>query len=183
MELLVVNAKTRATTGKAEAKRMRKQGNLPAVLYNSDGKSTMVEVPEVEFNKVWRSITPSTLISLKLDGTDHNVFIKDAEYNIRNDKVLHADFYEPAADKVVTFKMPVHCVGTPAGVLKGGYLLKRLPEVTVKAVAAKMPARVEADISAVNIGESFCVKDLKLGDGVSVVEAAEAKLASVVPSR
>ena len=183
MEQLVITAKTRTTSGKAEAKRMRKTGRLPAVLYNSDGKSTMVEVGESEFNKVWRNITPTTLVCLELDGTKHDVFIKDTEYNIRNDKVLHADFYEPAADKVVTFKMLVHCVGTPAGVLKGGYLLKRLPEVTVKAVAKKIPARVEADISAVNIGESFCVKDLKLGDGVSVAEAPDAKLASVVPSR
>lgn len=183
MEQLVINAKARTTTGKAEAKRMRKQGVLPAVLYNSEGKSFMVQVNEVEFNKVWRGITSSTLVTLNLDGTNHDVFIKDTEYNIRNDKVLHADFYEPAADKAVVFRLPVHCVGTPAGVLKGGFLLKRLPQITVKAVAKKIPARVEADISAINIGESFCVKDLKLGEGVAIIESPDSKLASVVPSR
>ena len=72
MEQLVINAKTRTTTGKAEAKRMRKQGILPAVLYNSEGKSTMVQVDEVEFNKVWRSITSSTLVTLNLDGTNQD---------------------------------------------------------------------------------------------------------------
>lgn len=180
---LVINAKTRTTTGRANAKRMRVQGRIPAVLYNSEGKSTMLDIDEVEFNKIWRSVTPSTLVSVSVDGTAHDVFIKDTEYNIRNDKVLHADFFEPAADQQITMRMPVHLVGTPAGVLKGGFLLKQAPDVQVKAVAKKMPARIEADISGVNIGEKFLVKNLNLGDGVTVLTDAELALASVKPAR
>ncbi|MBR5096896.1 MAG: 50S ribosomal protein L25 [Treponema sp.] len=180
---LIINAKTRSTTGRANARRLRAQGRIPAVLYNSEGKSTMLDIDEVEFNKIWRSVTPSTLINVTVDGTSHDVFIKDAEYNIRNDKVLHADFFEPAADQAITMKMPVHLVGTPAGVLKGGFLLKQAPEVQIKAVAKKMPARVDADISGVNIGEKFLVKNLNLGDGVTVITDAEVALASVKPAR
>ena len=175
---LTINAKTRSTTGRANAKRMRLQGRIPAVLYNHEGKSTMLDIDEVEFNKIWRNVTPSTLIKVTVDGASHDVFIKDAEYNIRNDKVLHADFFEPAADQAITMKMPVHLVGTPAGVLKGGFLLKQAPDV-----ASKMPARVDADISGVNIGEKFLVKNLNLGDGVTVITDAEVALASVKPAR
>ena len=74
---LVINAKTRNSTGRAAAKRMRLQGRIPAVLYNSEGKSTMLDIDEVEFNKIWRSVTPSTLINVTVDGTSHDVFIKD----------------------------------------------------------------------------------------------------------
>ncbi len=183
MDQLVLNAKTRTTTGKGPAKRLRMQGRIPAVMYNHEGKATMLDIDEVEFNKIWRNITPSTLISVSVDGTNHDVFIKDTEYNIRNDKVLHADFFEPAADEAITMKMPVHLVGTPAGVLKGGFLLKQLPEVQVKAVAKNMPARIDADISGVNIGEKFLVKNLNLGDGVTVVTSGDSALASVKPAR
>ena len=180
---LVINAKIRSTTGRANAKRMRAQGRIPAVLYNSEGKSTMLDIDEVEFNKIWRNVTPSTLVSVSIDGASHDVFIKDTEYNIRNDKVLHADFFEPAADQAITMRMHVHLVGTPAGVLKGGFLLKQAPDVQVKAVAKKMPARVEADISGINIGEKFLVKNLNLGDGVTILTGADVALASVKPAR
>lgn len=183
MDQLVLNAKTRTTTGRGPARRMRAEGRIPAVLYNHEGKSTMLDVDEVEFNKIWRNITPSTLINVTVDGTAHDVFIKDAEYNIRTDRVLHADFFEPAADQEITMKMPVHLSGTPAGVLKGGFLLKQAPDVQVKAVAKKMPQRVVADISNVNIGERFSVKDLKLGDGVTILTDAETALVSVKPAR
>lgn len=183
MDQLVINAKTRTECGKSVANNLRKQGKLPAVMYNSKGESTMLEIDEVEFNKVWRSITSTTLVSVALDGASHNVFIKDTEYNIRTDKVLHADFFEPAEDQLLSFKMPVHFTGTPAGVLKGGFLLKHLKEVTLKTVAKKVPARIVADISNVNVGEKFTVKDLNLGDGITVMDDADAALVSVKAGR
>ena len=178
-----LDAKTRTTTGKTAAKNLRKEGRIPAVVYNNKGEATSIDVSEVEFNKIWRNVTPTTSITLTVDGKDSLALIKDVEYNIRTDKVLHADFFEPAADKAITMKMPVHLVGTPAGVLKGGFLLKQAPEVQIKAVAKKMPARVDADISGVNIGEKFLVKNLNLGDGVTVITDAEVALASVKPAR
>ncbi len=179
MDQLTINAKTRTESGKSAAKHLRAEGRLPAVLYNSEGKSTMLTIDETEFNKVWRNVTPTTLVSVNIDGANHDVFIKDTEYNIRTDKVLHADFFEPAADQQITVKMPVHYTGTPAGVLKGGFLRKHTPDITLKAVAKSMPARISVDISGVNVGETFAVKNLNLGSGVTVLTDAETALVSV----
>ena len=183
MEQITLEAKARTTTGKKAAKATRLAGRIPAVLYGSDGKSAMVDVDAVEFNKVWRTITATTLVTLNVDGKAHDVFIKDTEYNIRNDEVLHADFYEPAADKEIVFKMKVHFTGTAAGVLKGGFMLKHVPEVTLKTVAKKVPVRIELDVSALNIGDKLCVKDMNLGDGVKVITPADTCLVSISPAR
>ena len=183
MDQMVINAKTRVTVGKKAAKTLRATGRLPAVVYNSKGEAVMVDVDEVEFNKVWRSITKTTLVTLNVDGKSSDVFIKDAEYNIRTDKVLHADFFEPAADKKLKVKMKVQYSGTPAGVLKGGYMLKHVPEVIIKAVAKNIPQRIVIDVSKINIGERLCVKDVNLGDGVEVLTPAETCLVSISPAR
>ncbi len=184
MDKLTIDAQTRTTTGKRAAKRLRATGRIPAVLYNSKGESTMLDVSSVEFNNVWRSITPTTMIALKVDGSDgKNVLIKDVEYNIRNDSVLHADFFEPAAERKLTFSMKVQYSGTPAGVLKGGFLRKHLPEIRIQAHPADLPERVVADISGVNIGDVFRVKDLKFGEGVTVLTDNELSLVSVSPAR
>ena len=91
MSKQTLNAKVRTASGKAAAKKLRQVGSIPAVMYNDKGEATMLEVNEVEFNKIWRSVTPTTSINLIVDGKENLALIKDTEYNIRTDKVLHAE--------------------------------------------------------------------------------------------
>ena len=126
MGKVTLEAKSRTESGKKAAKALRAAGHIPAVVYNSSGEAKMLDVDATEFNKIWRSVTSTTLITLTVDGTAHEVFIKDVEYNIRTDAVLHADFWEPATDKEIVLKMKLQYSGTPAGVLKGGFLLKQI---------------------------------------------------------
>ena len=182
MEKLVIAATARAETGKKAARKLREVGRIPAVVYNSKGEATWVSVDEAEFNKVWRAITATTVITLDVDGTKCDALIKDTEYNIRTDKVLHADFFTPDADQKIYAKLKVHTVGTPAGVLKGGFMLRHLPYVELKATLANLPARIEANVQKINIGESFCVKDLGLSN-VDLITDENTELVSVAPAR
>ena len=163
MSKQIINAKTRTTTGKTAAKNLRKEGRIPAVVYNDKGEATSLEISEVEFNKVWRTITPTTSITLNIDGKESLALIKDAEYNIRTDRVLHADFFVPAADQKLVMKMKVHFKGTPAGVLKGGFKKERNNQVKIKATIADLPETIVADISKINVSEALRVKDLEFG--------------------
>lgn len=183
MAKMVINAKVRTTTGKVAAKNMRKEGRIPAVVYNSKGEATMLEVNEVEFNKVWRSITKTTVITLNVDGKECDALIKDTEYNIRTDRVLHADFFAPEADQKVYEKMKVLIQGTAAGVLKGGFLVKHLPEIEIKATLANMPVRIVADVSKLNVGDVYTVADLGLPADVELITPATTPLANVAPPR
>lgn len=183
MEKQTISAKTRTVSGKAAAKRLREVGSIPAVVYNDKGESTMIEVNSVEFNKVWRNITKTTPVELNVDGKTSLALIKDVEYNIRNDSVLHADFFVPAKDKKLKYSLKVHFSGNAAGVLKGGFLLKHVPEVAVLATIENLPERIVVDVSNLNVGDSFKVKDLNLGKNVEIVTDAEAELVSISPAR
>lgn len=183
MGQFVINANSRDVKGKEAAKRLRAQGRIPAVMYNAKGEATMLDVDEIEFNKVWRTVTPTTMVTVSVAGANHNVLIKDTEYNIRTDKVLHADFFEPSETESIVVKMKVHYKGTPAGVLKGGFLLKHEPQLKLKAIAKDLPETIEIDISNVNIGEVLSVKDVNLGDKITVLTPADAALVSVSAAR
>ena len=183
MSKQIINAKTRTTTGKTAAKNLRKEGRIPAVVYNDKGEATSLEISEVEFNKVWRTITPTTSITLNIDGKESLALIKDAEYNIRTDRVLHADFFVPAADQKLVMKMKVHFKGTPAGVLKGGFKKERNNQVKIKACIGDLPETIEADISKINVSEALRVKDLEFGKGVEVLTDMELPLVTVAPAR
>lgn len=183
MSKQIINAKTRTTTGKTAAKNLRKEGRIPAVVYNDKGEATSLEISEVEFNKVWRTITPTTSITLNIDGKESLALIKDAEYNIRTDRVLHADFFVPAADQKLVMKMKVHFKGTPAGVLKGGFKKERNNQVKIKATIGDLPETIVADISKINVSEALRVKDLEFGKGVEVLTDMELPLVTVAPAR
>lgn len=178
-----LDAKTRTTTGKTAAKNLRKEGRIPAVVYNNKGEATSIDVSEVEFNKIWRTVTPTTSINLVVDGKDNAALIKDVEYNIRNDKVLHADFFVPAADQKLVSKIKVHYTGTPAGVLKGGFKKERNNEIKIKCTLADLPETIVADISGINVSEALRVKDLKVGKNIEVLTDAELPLVTVSPAR
>lgn len=183
MDKKVINAKKRTALGKASAKKLRKVGSIPAVMYNDKGEATMLEVNEVEFNKVWRTITRTTPVELNVDGKKMAALIKDTEYNIRNDKVLHADFFVPADDEKLKYKMKVQFTGTPAGVLRGGFMLKHIPEITILSTLKSLPERIVIEVTGMNIGDTFKVKDLKLGKDVEILTDSEAELVSISPAR
>ena len=183
MSKQTLNAKVRTVSGKTAAKKLRQVGSIPAVMYNEKGESTMLEVNEVEFNKIWRTITPTTSINLVVDGKEHLALIKDTEYNIRTDKVLHADFFVPAADEKLVMNVKIHYSGTPAGVLKGGFKKERNNQIKVKAAIADLPETIIADISKINVSEALRVKDLDLGKNVEVLTDKELPLVTVSPAR
>lgn len=183
MSKQILNAKTRTVTGKTAAKNLRKEGRIPAVVYNAKGEATSIDVDEVEFNKIWRTITPTTSIVLNIDGKENVALIKDVEYNIRNDKALHADFFVPDADQKLVMKIKVHFQGTPAGVLKGGFKKERNNQIKIKAAIADLPETITADVSKINVSEALRVKDLVLGDKVEVLTDKELPLVTVSPAR
>ena len=183
MSKQTLNAKTRTVTGKTAAKNLRKEGRIPAVVYNAKGEATSIDVDEVEFNKIWRTITPTTSIVLNIDGKENVALIKDVEYNIRNDKALHADFFVPDADQKLVMKIKVHFQGTPAGVLKGGFKKERNNQIKIKAASADLPETITADVSKINVSEALRVKDLVLGDKVEVLTDKELPLVTVSPAR
>ena len=183
MSKQTLNAKTRTVTGKTAAKNLRKEGRIPAVVYNAKGEATSIDVDEVEFNKIWRTITPTTSIVLNIDGKENVALIKDVEYNIRNDKALHADFFVPDADQKLVMKIKIHFQGTPAGVLKGGFKKERNNQIKIKATIADLPETITADISKINVSEALRVKDLVLGDKVEILTDMELPLVTVSPAR
>ena len=179
MDQFVVNATIRKDTGKRAAQKLRQNGRLPAVMYNSKGESVMLDVDEAEFTKVWKNATPSTLVNLKVDGKDNLAFIKDTEYDIKSDKNLHADFHVIDEDKPLKMNMKIHLTGSPAGVREGGRLTSHHSQVVIQCLPKDLPARITADVSALGISNKYYIKDIPVADGITVLTEGTNLVASV----
>ena len=183
MEQFVINAKVRKESGKVAAKALRTTGHIPAVAYNEKGESIMLDIEANEFSKAWRSITKTTLVNLKIDGQDNQAYIKDTEYDIKTDSVLHADFHIVSGTKPVTKILKIRISGTPAGVLKGGFMVKHVPDVKLKGLPQDIPEAVTADVSKIEIGGKYTIGDLQLGDKITVLTPKSSVVISIAPPK
>jgi large subunit ribosomal protein L25 len=179
MSNVVLAAKNRQETGSAVARRLRRGGRIPVVMYGKTGKSIPLDIDELEFVNGTKGITESTIIQVKVDGKSHNVFVKDAQRNILDGKILHIDFYEVESDQVIHAKIQLVINGNPIGVREGGLLELPRHEIEVACLPAKLPERLIVDISELKIGQSVHVRDIPIGDGVKLITHADDVVALV----
>lgn len=168
MEHRTLSAKLRTTTGKGAAKALRKAARLPAVMNDGTGKAVLLDIDAKEFNKLFQSITESTLVSVMVDGTEHVSFVKDVQYDIITDTIRHVDFYQVEPGKVLRTKIRIKITGSPEGVRLGGVLEYGINEIDVECLPKNLPERVVLDVSDLQLNHSLHVRDLKLPEGVKV---------------
>lgn len=168
MEQRTLSAKLRTATGKGVAKALRKAARLPAVMNDGTGKAVLLDIDAKEFNKLFQSITESTLVSVMVDGTEHVSFVKDVQYDIISDTIRHVDFYQVEPGKVLRTKIRIKITGSPEGVRLGGVLEYGINEIDVECLPKNLPERVVLDVSDLQLNHSLHVRDLKLPESVKV---------------
>jgi large subunit ribosomal protein L25 len=163
----ILEAKARDTFGKNEARRTRRAGRVPGVLYGSassdatDRKATAIAVDPKVLLKILRS-GANTLISLKLDGSaETKVLVKEYQLDPVTHAVLHADFYRVAMDRMLQVTIPVVVKGEPRGVKQQGGLLEFVRrEIEVECLPGDIPEHVEIDVTEMMLHDGVRVRDI-----------------------
>src|SRR5439155_7223420 len=160
-----LDATQRDTFGKNEARRIRREGKVPAVLYGGDSKgATPIAVEPRALLKILHSESgQNTLIALKIGGGggDTRVLVKDFQLDPITHQVLHADFYRVAMDKVLQVTIPVTVHGEPKGVKQQGGVLEFIRrEIVVECLPADIPEHVDVDVSELMLHQGIRVRDI-----------------------
>src|SRR3954447_5667338 len=159
-----LQAEKRAGRGKNEARRLRASGRIPAVVYGAE-KNTAVEIavdPKVLLRILHSESGVNTLIGL--DGVDlagGKVLVKEYQLDPIDHKLLHADFYAVAMDKMLTVTVPVILKGEPKGVKQQGGIVDFVNrEIEVECLPADIPEHIDIDISELMLHQGIRVRDL-----------------------
>ena len=160
----ILEASARDTFGKNEARRTRRDGKVPGVLYGGDKKeATPISVDPRELLKILHSESgANTLISLKLaGGGDTRVLVKDFQLDPITHHVLHADFYRVAMDRLIQVTIPVIVHGEPKGVKQQGGILEFIRrEIEIEVLPADIPEHVDVDVSELMLHQGVRVRDV-----------------------
>lgn len=159
MKALKLSGSLRENVGKKDAKKLRREGNVPCVLYGG-GKQVQFSVPEKDFKHL--IFTPNTyLVDLEIDGKDYRAVLQDVQYHPVTDAILHVDFLEIFEDKPVTIAVPLRYTGTAKGVLKGGRLFRKYRKLTLRALPKDLPDEIVVDITNLGINDSIKISELE----------------------
>ncbi|MGE0706242.1 MAG: 50S ribosomal protein L25 [Vicinamibacterales bacterium] len=183
----VLQARKRDTIGKNEARRTRREGHVPAVLYGGDtssGRQAMsIAVDPKALLKILHSESgANTLISLKLDGAgDTRVLVKEYQLDPITHHLLHADFYRVAMDKVLQVTIPVVLKGDPKGVKQQGGILEFVRrEIEIECLPADIPENVEIDVSELMLHEGIRLREIATNPKWTAVTELETLLVHVI---
>ncbi|MBU3928705.1 MAG: 50S ribosomal protein L25/general stress protein Ctc [Bacteroidetes bacterium] len=156
MKKVSLSGSLRENVGKKDAKKERRNGNVPCVLYG--GKEQVhFSVDAFNFGKI--VFTPETfLVELNIDGKVHQALLQDVQYHPVSDSALHADFLEVVEGKTIVSALPVKIVGNSPGVIAGGKLQQKIRKLKVKGLIENLPEEIKVDISTLKIGDSIKVK-------------------------
>ena len=180
----VLEATPRDTFGKNEARRTRRGGQVPAVLYGGDGKAaTPISVAPKALLKILHSESgQNTLIALKLEGAgDTRVLVRDFQIDPVTHQVLHADFYRVAMDRLIQVTIPVTVHGEPKGVKQQGGVLEFIRrEIVVECLPGDIPEHVDVDVSDLMLHQGVRVRDVAVDPKWKAVTEGEAMLVHVI---
>ena len=183
----VLEVVKREGRGKNEARRLRVAGRIPAVVYGAEksGKTPTgipVAADPKEVLRILHSESgANTLITLKLDGSESQVMVKEYQLDPVTHQLLHADFYQLAMDREITVTVPVHISGEPKGVkLQGGMLDFVTREIEVQCLPANIPERIEIDVTELNLHDAIRLRDLPPNPKLKALNEPETMLVHVV---
>jgi len=183
MPITSLEAAERVETGKNANRRLRSQGMIPGILYGKEIENKSISVDPSEVVRILTSDSgQNTIFKLKLGKSKVDVLIKDYLLDPLKGNLVHVDFQSVNLQDVMTFQIPVHAEGEPAGVKDfGGILDTILREIEVECKASDVPEGIVVDVSSLGLNEQIRVKDLVVAEGIKINTDMEQVIWTVAP--
>lgn len=188
MEEIILNAELRENDlGRGKAKGLRGKGFIPAVVYKGGKESQALKLTSGELIRLLHQHhhLENTLINLKIKDDKKEkaraCLIKEIQYDPVHGNVIHVDFNEVSLTKAIKVNVPVVAKGDAIGVKQeGGSLEHILWEIEVECLPTNIPGEIEVDITALKIGDAIHIRDLKVPDGIKILNEPETTVLHVI---
>ncbi|HEV3261529.1 MAG TPA: 50S ribosomal protein L25 [Gemmataceae bacterium] len=171
-ESLVLVTRQREGRGTRLARRLRKQGLVPAVIYGHQEGTLPVALPADDLSKVIRQGVH--VLDLQTDGTAQKVLIREVQWDHLGKELLHVDFARVGADERVVVTVPIEIKGTAPGISAGGILDQPIHSIAVECLVTSVPASVRVNVNELQLGAAIHVRDLVLPPDVKVMADPDA---------
>lgn len=187
MAELSLEVTKRENTGKGVARRLRADGKVPAVVYGGHREATPISVDRKTVSELIQKSQHGirSIFLLKMTDTDQqrHAMIKDFQIDPISRKMTHIDFVRVSMDEKIKVTIPVHTVGSAIGVKEGGLMDFQVRDLHIECLPNAIPDTIDVDITNLNIHDYLRIADLKLPEGVKVLDDPERVVVGVTHVR
>lgn len=162
---------SRSAVGRGDARRIRRAGKIPAILYGGEGQPVGLTL---DHNKVLKNLENeaiySHILTVKIDGREERAILKAMQRHPSKPIIMHMDFQRVSGAERIRVHVPLHFVNQDIsiGAKKGGVVTHNLVDVEVVCLPDRLPEFLEVDLASVDLGQSVHLSDLKLPEGVEI---------------
>ena len=161
MNSVSLSGSLRENVGKKDAKALRRNGQVPCIIYGNNIEQVKFFTDARSFKKIL--YTPETLIiDFEINGKVYHTILQDIQYHPVTDDVLHADFLYVNEENPITVTLPVRTQGTCPGVMRGGRMNMNLSKLKVRGFVNDLPDNIMIDVTKLQMNQAIKVKDLDL---------------------
>ena len=180
MKTIEIKGSFRKELGKKYSRQIRKEGNVPCVIYGKEGNIHFSAHENSFKNLVYTH--EAHLVKINLDGQEYNVVLHDMQFHPVTDRILHADFVQIFDNRPVIIDIPVTITGESVGVKAGGKLIVKRRHLKVKGLVVHLPEDLKVDVTDLAIHHSIKVGDLAY-DKIELLDPKITAVVSVATSR
>lgn len=169
-------AESRGQSGKSAARRARRQGNVPAVIYGGSNEPQMLVLSHNEVIKhLEHEAVYSHVLDITVDGKTEQAILKGVQRHPARVQILHLDFFRVNMSEVVKVHVPLHFINehTSVGGKKGGIAAHSLIDVEVSCLPSVLPEFIEVNLAGLDIGGTIHLSDIILPEGIEIVVLAQ----------
>ncbi len=181
-----LNLQSRAESGKGAARRLRRAGRVPGVLYGGDAAPVLVSAEAHEAWRLFNAISvENTILHLVVDGGKaERALVREIQTHPFQPQLLHVDFLRVQRGKPIEVQVPIVFEGLAEGVRnEGGLLDQVVHDLAVKCVPSKIPEAIRADVTELKVGDVMRAGDLEMPEGVENLVDPQRTICSVAPPR
>lgn len=182
MDQIKLQAEVRTEQGTGAVRRLRRAGMIPgSVMKMKKGGTDLIKLPEHAFMMAMRGRTgKQVLVSLDINGTEVPALLREMQNDVLKGTPIHVDFSEVSLSEKVRITVPLYLVGEAIGVkIGGGILAQTLRTIDIDVLPGNIPEKIEIDVTNLNVDQTIFVRDIKLGEGASMVTRGEVPVAVV----
>lgn len=166
-----IKAEKRGVFGKNAARRLRREGRIPVILYGADTDSIPLMVNKKDVIRILKSESgENTIFKVSFDSENRNAMIKEIQRDPVSDEILHSDLIQISMDKTIQVSVPLVFEGEAVGVkAEGGFVDVITREVEIECLPMDIPENIGVDISSLHLNQSLKVEDITPPEGVKIM--------------
>jgi large subunit ribosomal protein L25 len=171
-----LNATIRSEIGKGSSRKLRRNNQIPGILYGAEEDTICLSIDKRELNKLLSEA--HSLINLKYNGKQQTTVIKDIQYHPVKGDILHIDLQRVKAGQEIHISVPLKFIGVAAGIKEGGIFQELKSQVDIVCLPKNLPNELEIDVSSLEIGSAIHVKDISF-ENITINDDPDSTICSV----